>query len=304
MWADAVQNQDWNWDNVLPFFKKSVNFTPPDYTRIDPRFDIQYDEMALAPAGGPLQLSYGNHMFDYGLALQGGFDKIGIHAINGSNAGELIGYGPQTGTINTRAATRDSSKTAFLEPAIHNTDLKVYQTTTAKQILFNKDKKASAVVVEMQGIHPTAQYTLSARKEIIVSAGAFHSPQLLMVSGIGPNATLDDLGIPIVAQSPGVGQNMWDQPWVGLAYKTNYTTQTQIILNNTDYIAPALEQYLNNQSGALAGIGGGESVGRPIWPAPLIDRSDRRVFRMGEATRLFQKQPESFDSPAACAVSR
>lgn len=224
MWADTVQDQDWTWDNVLPFYKKSVSFTPPDYSRIDQRFDIQYDESALTPAGGPLKLSYGNHMFDYGLALQEGFDKIGIHAINGSNAGELIGYGPQTGTINTRGATRDSSKTSFLETAIQNTDLKIYQTTTAKKILFDSNKKASGVVVEMQGVHPVAQYTLSARKEIIVSAGAvslpicksttteprqFHSPQLLMVSGIGPNDTLEDLGIPIVAESSGVGQNMW-----------------------------------------------------------------------------------------------
>ncbi|KAL9597882.1 MAG: hypothetical protein Q9219_004835 [cf. Caloplaca sp. 3 TL-2023] len=150
MWADMVQDQDWNWENVLPFYKKSVNFTPPDYTKIDPRFDILYDEDALTPAGGPLQLSYGNHMFDYGLALQGGFDKLGLYPTNGTNSGELIGYGPQTATLNTAAATRDSSKTAFLESAMQNTNLKIYQTTTAKQILFDGDKKATGVVVEMQ----------------------------------------------------------------------------------------------------------------------------------------------------------
>ena len=52
-------------------------------------------------------------------------------------------------------------------------------------------------------------YTLSARKEVVVSAGAFQSPQLLMVSGIGPLETLTKYGIPIVADRPGVGQNMW-----------------------------------------------------------------------------------------------
>ena len=70
MWADAVQADDWSWDNVLPFYKKSDNFIAPDYTKINPQFDIQYNENVLISSGGPLQISYGNHMFDYGLALQ------------------------------------------------------------------------------------------------------------------------------------------------------------------------------------------------------------------------------------------
>ncbi|KAI4201024.1 MAG: hypothetical protein LQ346_002266 [Caloplaca aetnensis] len=268
MWADTVEDQDWTWDNVLPFYKKSVSFHPPDYSKINPQFDIQYNESVLSPPGGPIQLSYGNHMFDYGLALQDGFEKIGIAAINGSNAGSLIGYGPQTATLNPVGATRESSKTSFLEFAMQNTNIKIYQKTTAKRILFNGNKEATGVVVEMQGIHPTAQYTLSTRREVIVSAGAFHSPQLLMVSGIGPRATLEDLNIPLVAESEGVGQNMWDQPWISLAYKTTYETQTQIILNNPNITAAAVNQYLTNQSGPLAGIGGGESVGWEKLPFP------------------------------------
>ncbi|KAL9026071.1 MAG: hypothetical protein Q9196_005208 [Gyalolechia fulgens] len=281
MWADAVEDQDWTWDNVLPFFKKSVNFHPPDYSKINPQFDIQYDESVLTPPGGPIQLSYGNHMFDYGLALQDGFETIGIAAINGSNAGSLIGYGPQTFTLNPVGATRDSSKTSFLEFAMQNTNIKIYQRTTAKRILFDGNKKATGVVVEMQGIHPTAQYTLSARREVIVSAGAFHSPQLLMVSGIGPLATLKDLNIPIVAESEGVGQNMWDQPWISQAYKTTYETQTQLILNNPNVTATAVNQYLTKQSGLLAGIGGGESAGWEKLPFPSrgsLSNTTRALF--------------------------
>ena len=172
MWAETVQDPDWAWDNVLPYYKKSVNFTPPEYSKIDPRFNISYDEDALSPNGGPLQISYGNHLYDYGLAFQDGFDSIGIHSIAGSNNGQLIGYGPFTGTLNPKAATRDSSKTSFLEYALQNTNIKIYQTTTAKQILFGDNKTATGVRVEMQGIHPTAEYTLSANKEVIVSAGA------------------------------------------------------------------------------------------------------------------------------------
>ena len=52
-------------------------------------------------------------------------------------------------------------------------------------------------------------YTLAAKREVVVCAGAFQSPQLLMVSGIGPSETLSRHGIPVIADRPGVGQNMW-----------------------------------------------------------------------------------------------
>ena len=70
-------------------------------------------------------------------------------------------------------------------------------------------------------------YSLSARKEVIVSAGIFQSPQLLMVSGIGPRATLSQYNIPVVADRPGVGQNMWvSRVW---AYSTCYHSRSNII---------------------------------------------------------------------------
>lgn len=107
-----------------------------------------------------------------------------------------------------------------------------------------------------------------------------------MVSGIGPRATLEDLSIPLVAESEGVGQNIWvceqqpppphssnskkhaqDQPWIGLAYKKTY----EIILNNPNVTGQAVSGYLANQSDFLAGIDGGGSVGqKPPHPYPSL----------------------------------
>jgi choline dehydrogenase len=67
------------------------------------------------------------------------------------------------------------------------------------------------VVVESGGIGSgSVTYTVNATNEVIVSSGAFRSPQMLMVSGIGPAATLQSLGIYVLADRPGVGSNMWD----------------------------------------------------------------------------------------------
>ena len=81
----------------------------------------------------------------------------------------------------------------------------VYQSTLAKRVLFDRNKTATGIVVDSEGL----QYTLAAKREVILSAGAFQSPQLLMVSGVGPKATLEKHGIPVLSELPGVGQNMW-----------------------------------------------------------------------------------------------
>ncbi|KAF3354218.1 Putative protein disulfide-isomerase [Verticillium dahliae VDG1] len=89
-----------------------------------------------------------------------------------------------------------------------NRDMTVYTATLARRIVFDGAKRATGVVVS--SALALGQYTLRARREVLLSAGAFQSPQLLMVSGVGPRAQLSKLGIPVVADRPGVGQTMED----------------------------------------------------------------------------------------------
>ena len=75
----------------------------------------------------------------------------------------------------------------------------------AKRILFDANKTAIGVSVEVGG----APFHINATREVVLSAGAFQSPQMLMVSGVGPREILDLYDISVVADRPGVGQNMW-----------------------------------------------------------------------------------------------
>lgn len=94
----------------------------------------------------------------------------------------------------------------------------------AKKIIFDSNKKAIGVAVE-SGL---SSFTLTANMEVILSAGAFQSPQLLMVSGVGPKYQLDALGIPVVADRPGVGQNLQDHVFFGPSYRVKDTTATKV----------------------------------------------------------------------------
>jgi choline dehydrogenase len=124
--------------------------------------------------------------------------------------------------------------------------------TQALQVIFNKDQRASGVKVQSAG----RNYTLSARNEVILSAGAFHSPQLLMVSGIGPREVLKEHNIPVLADRPGVGQNLHDSCNAGGVTFPVSVISTAIRQRDPEYEARAVEQFRSNGSGILTNGGG------------------------------------------------
>lgn len=246
-WADAVGDETYTFDNVLPYYEKSATFTPPDYSKRYTNTTLNYDPSVFDNSlQGPLQVSYPNWASPFASWCQKGLSAIGVTPNDGFNSGSLFGSMWYTATINPAGEIRSSSQTAFLSQEIQDSKLQVYTRTLAKRILFNRRKRATGVVVTSN----SSTYTLSARKEMILSAGAFQSPQLLMVSGIGPSDTLKQYDIPLISNLPGVGQNMWDNLIFGPSYRVNVVTDSQIS-QNPGYAAQVQAQYVNNQSGPL-----------------------------------------------------
>jgi choline dehydrogenase len=242
-----VNDQSYTFDNFLPYYKKSVAFTPPKSTRA-PNASAEYNAAAFNFPGGPLQVSYANTAQSFSSYMEGGLNEIGISTIQDFNSGSLLGCQYCSSTINPTAETRDSSQTSFLNEAASQglTNLKVFTLTLAKKILFDSNKQATGVLVESDGL----SYTLTIKKEVILSAGAFQSPQLLMVSGIGPSSQLSRLNIPIIADLPGVGQNMQYHIFFGPSYRVDVTTLTRVA-NDPVYLAAQLIPYTTSQTGIL-----------------------------------------------------
>lgn len=170
--------------------------------------------------------------------MEGGLNEIGIPTVADFNSGSLMGCQYCSTTIDPASAVRDSSQTSFLNEAASAglDNLKVFTLTMAKSIVFDAKKKATGVKIESLLL----PYTLKATKEVIVSAGAFQSPQLLMVSGVGPSNQLQKFKIPVVAELPGVGQNMQDHIFFGPSYRVKVETFTKLA-NNVAYL---LEQFV------------------------------------------------------------
>ncbi|RYO91759.1 hypothetical protein DL762_001978 [Monosporascus cannonballus] len=241
-WAKEVGDDFWTWENVYPAYKKSVHFAQPDFTKIDPSLNITFDPTAFDDEGGPLWVSFGNNQ--------------------GRSAPRWRRPWRRRATIDTRTATRSTAESSFLQMAVRGSDTtKLYPNALATRITFDANKKATGVDV-MSNVATSTEltYHLSANKEVIVTAGVWRSPQLLMVSGVGPADTLQQHGIDVVADLPAVGQDEWDQPAWTMMFQVGVETHTQLNAGNPEVVAKQLDLYLNHQSGMLSGIGGGQAT--------------------------------------------
>ncbi|MBP8067192.1 MAG: GMC family oxidoreductase N-terminal domain-containing protein, partial [Pedobacter sp.] len=184
-------NKGWSYNEVLPYFKKSEHHE-----------DINN---AYHSQNGELNVSFAKHFkTPFGAAFVNACKQVGFD-LNSDYNGETI-KGAGFFQFNIKDGKRNSAAVAFLKPCLTRRNLKVLTHTRVKKILLKNDK---AIGVEiMTGKNSTQE--IFAHKEVILSAGSFASPQLLMLSGIGDKDELGRFGIESVLHLPGVGKNLQD----------------------------------------------------------------------------------------------
>ena len=187
-------------------------------------------------------------------------DQLGFPRLNGFTSGRILGQSYQLLTLNAESMERDSSETSFLRKlGLPNPNLIIYPSTLAQKVVFDANKKATGLLIDFGG----ESFLLSANKEVILSAGAFQSPQLLMVSGIGPASTLKAYNIPVLVDLPGVGQNMWDHVVGGPSFRVNVLTTTELDINPT-FEAQSVENYLSEPPTGMLTDAGSDLLGESV----------------------------------------
>lgn len=229
-WA-SLGNPGWSYDEVLPLFKRSENNEQMhdgfhgqggELNVTYPRFDSPLSQMflnACAQNGIPLNPDYN------GASQEGSF----LYQVTHKN-GE-----------------RCSAAKGFLTPNLSRPNLKVVTRAVAARIDI-QNQRASGV----QYYQGNQLQTARARREVIVSAGAFGSPQLLQLSGIGAAQTLQSFGIAPVANLPGVGQNLQDHiDYVQSWRVPSNTASFGVSLNGTVKVGGAIMEWRNKRSGMI-----------------------------------------------------
>lgn len=245
-WRD-LGNSGWGYDDVLPYFKKSQNQErgPSEYHGV----------------GGPLNVTdlIEPHLLTKTF-LQAA-QQAGIPLNNDFNADKQEGVGLYQ--VTQKNGRRHSTAAAYLKPILSRPNLTVLTEAHALHLLF-EHKRAVGVAYIYKGQKQEA----SAAREVILCGGAINSPQLLMLSGIGPAQHLKDLGIEVFHDLPGVGQNLQDHMVTGVLM---YCNQPISLLNATR--PGQLLKYMLFKKGMLTSNGGeagGFITTKPALPAPDI----------------------------------
>jgi len=190
--------EGWAWDDVLPYFLRSQN--------------QERGAGDLHGKGGPLNVSDVTTTHPVSDAVVDACEQAGIPRRPDLNGGDQEGVSYYQLTV--KNGQRCSAAVAYLHPAMGRANLRVETNALASKVLF-EGKRAVGVEFTQNGVKRNAR----AKAEVILAGGAVNSPQLLQLSGVGPGALLREHGIEVVADLPGVGENLQDHYVMSVRYR-------------------------------------------------------------------------------------
>ena len=221
-------NAGWSWDSVLPYFKKSES--------------NQRGGSETRGGDGEMRVTDPTFKHPASDAFIESAVKAGIEPIDDFNGGSHEGVSFLQYTI--RDGKRESTAAAFIKPIRERANLTIEVDAQADRILFD-GKRAVGLAYRVAG-----QPREVKAREVILSAGVINSPQLLMLSGVGPAAQLREHGIDVVHDLPGVGENLQDHFYVHHRCKVDRAFSINQYINGWR-IAPHVLQYALTRTGLL-----------------------------------------------------
>ena len=252
----------WGWNDVLPFFKKHENHFMGDSD--------------AHSASGEWPISAPRVRWDLLDAFRVAAEQAGIKSIADFNRGDNEGC--CAFHVNQKLGRRVSTARAFLKPVLHRQNLRLETGCLVEGVMFD-GKRAAGVRWKQNGQTRTAR----CRGEVILSAGSIGSTQILLLSGVGPAAHLQEHGIPVVLDRPGVGANLQDHLQLRTIYKVDGITTLNERYHAPLGMARMLAEYVVFRRG-------------PLTMAPsqlgLFTRSDKDQER---ANLQYHVQPLSLD---------
>lgn len=244
----------WGWESVLPFFKQAE--------------DNERGEDKLHGVGGPLRVSDIPEAWDLPSAMVAAAIEAGIPANPDFNGPKQEGTGFYQFTAT--KSRRWSSAKAYLTPAKNRKNLHIETSAHARRIIIENGR---ATGVEFQT--PDGIKTVKARKEIIISGGAFGSPQLLQLSGIGPAKLLMEMNIEVNQDLPGVGSHLLDHFNTYLSFRCAKPVTMNVLALSLPRRLIAGAQYAIFQKGPLTNTG--ISAGAFIKSDTRLERPDLQI---------------------------
>ncbi|KAI6320562.1 hypothetical protein MCOR29_005214 [Pyricularia oryzae] len=243
-------NPGWGWHDLYPLAVKGTHFNPPDDHELK-GFDLTAKTWDPSAYGdGPLELAFQGYVPPSTTGFIAAVSEaLHLPVVRDHNTGNSTGVKQGTGTLDANLL-RSSSYDGYLKQAIDRTNLDVLYHAPVWQLLLDESgEKPKATGVAFMD-HPTGiVHEVKARKEVVVSMGAFNSPQLLMVSGIGPKAQLDKYAITPVVVNENVGQHLNDHSVFSIMALSTPEFSTTDMTASWSALRQAQDEFYQNRTG-------------------------------------------------------
>ncbi|KAJ5714623.1 uncharacterized protein N7483_011804 [Penicillium malachiteum] len=272
---EALGNAGWNWTMLKDYFTKA--YSSPDVAH-DAKEDLAIEGwLELNEAKGPIQTSFGNGSHPVRRAWAELFRSSEQYNAGDPFIHSSVGSFSCLASIDSEGR-RSNSASAYYKPAELRQNLHVLTNSFVEKVLFDESEPPKAIRVQycLDGAFKTVQ----ARNEVILAAGAFQSPKILQLSGVGGVELLEKHSIDIVINLPGVGQNLQDHmiSYTAFQAKAEIETKDSLVRQEPEAAGQAMQEYTATQSGPLASLGVHTYAYLPL-PAP--DRSALQALFTG-----------------------
>lgn len=234
-WAEQSGDASWRWDQVLPLFKKSE--------------DHYGGASAMHGAGGEWRVEKQRLSWEILDAFREAASQVGIPKTDDFNRGDNDGCGYFD--VNQKRGIRWNASKAFLKPAAGRGNLTIMTGCQVKRLQFT-DSAQGKVCRGVEFIGGGKEWFAESAREVVLAAGAIGSPAILQQSGIGNGAHLHQLGVPVVHDLPGVGENLQDHLQIRSAFKISGAKTLNMMANSWLGKASIGLEYLLRQSGPMS----------------------------------------------------
>ncbi|RFU24646.1 hypothetical protein B7463_g11689, partial [Scytalidium lignicola] len=243
---EALGNPGWTWESLLPYYKKHETYTAPEEPVATILGSSAIDPI-LHGTSGPIQTSsppIPHFVQDVWFET---CKNLGLPAVDPRSGHSITGHN-QLLMMDPKTRTRSYATTGYYLPNSKRPNLSLLTGSTANKIIFEQgDGKIIATGVEFTNNANT--YTVHCTREVLLCAGTVQSPQLLELSGIGSRRLLEGLNIEVLADNPGVGENLQDHVLDGACFQTVEGIQTLDLFRDPEYANQAVAEFMTTGKG-------------------------------------------------------
>ena len=247
-WAKITGDDSWSWQNALADFKAHENHYRLDQGA-DPITGNNSRFSDMHGSGGEWRVEKQRLSWDVLDSFADAAEQAGIEKIDDFNGGDNAGVGYFD--VNQRSGWRWSSSKAFLRPARGRPNLTIWTEAQAQKLSWSTADNGQPRCTGLSLSRAGQTVLVTANREVILSAGAINSPQILQLSGIGPADLLRSHGIEVIRDAP-VGENLQDHLQIRAVFKVNGTQTLNTLANSLFGRLKIGAEYLLNRSGPMS----------------------------------------------------